>query len=381
MHHATLILQQSAFQPEEIFMNRPKILSARYSIARALAMALFFSSLGAPAFCQPADGNTAAAKEKPAPARKPLPQTYAEIDEWTRWKFWNKNYDLMEEATATWRQSKDSFADGEWKLDGFYRAVTTLPASAEDKQKWLSIVRDWVQQKPDSITAPVVLASILNKLAWRARGAGYADSVTEESHAAMQKLLAESWTVLEQAKKLPARCPHWWTAAHTVALGQGWSLEKYHKLYEDGLQHNPDYTTLHLNVLQFLLPRWYGQVGDSQKFALHAASQIEGEPGDILYAQLMWRMMMWEPNQDYKGELSSFEKLDRGFVAISKKYPEAGDYGRLWIALCYLSGTEENETARKERARQLLTQMKEIAPEELAEWQKGQAIAQWTFGQ
>lgn len=362
-------------------MNWPKKQSTGLLNASARTMlgaAMLASMLPAPAFSQPTDDKLEADKRNAALRRgSAMPQTRDEIDEWARWRFWNKNYSKIEEFTAQCRSSKESFANGEWKLDSFYRALTTLPSGAQNKEKWLSLARDWVREKPDSITAPVVLADILNKLAWRERGAGYADSVTEEEHAAMQKLLAESWTVLEEAKKLPTRCPHWWAASHTVALGQGWPMEKYHNLYEDGVKHNPDYATLQLNVLQFLLPRWYGQPGDALKFALSTAKRREGEAGDILYAQLMWRMMLWEPNQDYKGELASFEKMDRGFTAISKKFPGDGDYGTLWIALCYLTGTQEDEAARKERARQLITRMKEMAPQEFAEWEAGQVLAQW----
>jgi hypothetical protein len=75
-----------------------------------------------------------------------------------------------------------------------------------------------------------------------------------------------------------------------VALGEGWNLAAYDKVFNEAVAFESTYTYFYNNKVMYLLPRWFGQEGDWQKFAAQSADKMGSEAGDILYARIGWRV-------------------------------------------------------------------------------------------
>src|SRR6266496_1140299 len=107
-------------------------------------------------------------------------------------------YDELDRMAEGLRRSKACFCDGFWKLSTFYSPLSDLPYDSSDSV-WtsrLGQLRLWMDQKPDSITAPVALAETLRNYAWKARGGGWAGEVTETGWKLFHERLAECAKVL-----------------------------------------------------------------------------------------------------------------------------------------------------------------------------------------
>jgi hypothetical protein len=75
-----------------------------------------------------------------------------------------------------------TFANGDWEISFFYEGVSDLPAAYTDAQ-WeqrVQALRDWREADTESMTARVAYALGLFNYGWKARGKGFADTVTQD---------------------------------------------------------------------------------------------------------------------------------------------------------------------------------------------------------
>jgi hypothetical protein len=146
-------------------------------------------------------------------------------------------YDTLDSLARTHRASKECYADGLWKLKEVYAGL--VPAENSSETQWqarLTAIREWSKAKPASITARVALADTLVSYAWKARGSGYADTVTQNGWKLFEGRLAEAVQVLKDSKALKETCPRWWSIMLTTALASGVDKATYQTLFAEALK-------------------------------------------------------------------------------------------------------------------------------------------------
>ena len=123
-----------------------------------------------------------------------------------------KDYDGLDAFARKLRDSKESYDAGAWKFYFVYCGLD-LPeeASNADWTVRLAALQDWINARTNSITARVAMANDLVTYAWKARGDGFADTVTEEGWQLFNQRLNEAVKVLDAAKLLKEQCPYWWS--------------------------------------------------------------------------------------------------------------------------------------------------------------------------
>ncbi len=237
------------------------------------------------------------------------------------------DFDGLEKAAQQLRDSKESYFHGSWALTSFYLGVADIDYKTPDADcvAFLNKIRAWVAAKPDSVTARIALAHALTDYAWKARGTGWADSVTQEGDKAFNDRLLEAQKVLDEAKKLPQKCPHWYATEQVVALGLGMDKQAYMDLVNEAIAFEPTYMDCYSNAVLFLQPRWYGDEGDSEKFITDHADKIGGVDGDIFYARNVWLLDLrrLDGNVLKAHPQLSWDRITKGFDALLKKYPDS----------------------------------------------------------
>lgn len=223
------------------------------------------------------------------------------------------------------RLDKSRFSGGAWKLHKLYLGLKEPANSREapDAEWELHIekLKRWVARKPDSITARVGLADAYTEYAWQARGRGFANTVTENGWQQFEERLATAEKILTAAKRLRAKCPHWYAVWQTVALGQGWELSRYNKLFEEAIAFEPAYHYFYSNKAQFLLPRWHGDEGDWERFADETAERIGGKQGSIIYYVIATDLFYYYRDRTFFTETKiSWEKIKKGFADLDETY-------------------------------------------------------------
>ena len=234
-----------------------------------------------------------------------------------------RNYDKLEEPADKYRASKECNGDGLWKLREVYAGM--IPAAAKPAAEWetrLRVLREWIKAKPESITAHVALADALVCYAWKARGGGYAGTVTEDGWNLMGQRLNDAVQVLKEVKSTKEKCPFWWSVMLRACLGLGVEKDQYQKLFEQAIRSEPGFTGYYCQMAYYLLPRWHGEATDTANFLQRAADQIGGDDGDLLYARVAWYLQGIEGNVFDESKLS-WERADKGFQVMEKMFGDS----------------------------------------------------------
>ena len=160
--------------------------------------------------------------------------------------FERKEYDKLEDLASEGRSVEASWPDGTWKVVPVYVGLE-VAANAPDGV-WIArqnAIKEWMQARPASITAPVALALNLTEFAWKARGSGYADTVTEAAGKLFDERLGHAANVLREAETLKGKCPVYWTTLMKIALGLQVSKMQFDHIFKQAIQAWPDYISAH----------------------------------------------------------------------------------------------------------------------------------------
>lgn len=361
----------------ELKMKTQKYSKSQLHISAALTLTSILGGSGLLSGCAqtPAISPTPVPTPKPVPpptkkaTPKPTPISSNNLHEMAEDKDANEIYkqafnallrrqfDTLEVMADKYRKSKAHYSTGEWKLTYFYdctRAIE-LPQYTEST---MMVLREWVKTKPDSITARMALARGLVRYAMFARGGGTGDTVTSEGGRLMRERLAESWTVLQDARKLDEKCPEWWAIAMSIAQGQGWKKKDYDKLYQEAIAFEPQFYPYHFQKTVYLLARWYGDMGDPEKFATAAADAMARKKGkkagDVLYARIIWYMDRKRFQElTYFEPVVSAKRVESGFQELARMYPDnlsvANEMARLYAFI----DSPKTEPQRRVKAKKL----------------------------
>jgi hypothetical protein len=260
------------------------------------------------------------------------------------------DYEGLEALAAKYRTSQESYANGMWKLSYYYDGLE--PGRNEAEPAWqaqLKLLRDWNQNKPDSVTARVALGRFWIEYAWKARGGGWANTVTEEGWREMSDRLEKAAQSLREAGRMKERCPVLWSSLLRFALGNEKDRTEYDQMFNQSIAEFPDYEPYYNSRAVFLLPRWYGEDGEWVRDLTTCADRVGGEKGDMIYAQVVWSIHHYGERIDVFDEKAkvkpSWERIDRGFTAILKRSPDSMAAKNERAHLAALAG--EREAARK----------------------------------
>jgi hypothetical protein len=263
------------------------------------------------------------------PARAAAPPTRNELFEMLR----AERFDDLEKLAGELRQKKAEFYRTTSDLGRLYE---NLEISEEaDDNTWtrhLQSLEKWVEAKPESATARVALGKACISYAWKARGGGYANTVTEKGWRLYGERLTKAREHLEAAEKMGAKDPEVYNAMLTLALGQGWQRQEMEAAFRKGIELEPNYMPLYESKAYYLLPRWHGQPGEWEDFAQQAADARGGEEGDILYMAIARSQAWSEGAQFFRSTRISYQRMKRGFQASLKRSPE-----NLWEMNSYCS--------------------------------------------
>ncbi|MCC9599538.1 hypothetical protein LOC67_03120 [Stieleria sp. JC731] len=174
-------------------------------------------------------------------------------------------------------------------------------ATDEDKAV-LEKLTNWLQQ--GGAIARTVSGYRHHKIAWNARGSGYADTVSADGWEIFEKHGQQAdeqlTSVVENFEKPPA------LALSTLIQNRldhgGYSdnpLAEVNEMARRAVELYPDHTGAAGAIAFKLLPQWFGEEGELMSFIRAYANLYEGSYSDIVYAQLIGDTI------PYHGELTN----------------------------------------------------------------------------
>jgi hypothetical protein len=257
-----------------------------------------------------------------------------------------ERFDELEKVTGDLRSEKLEFYSGRSKIAQFYDLLEISRNLDDDSwSNHIARFERWSKAYPDSPTPLVALGDIYISFAWKARGGGYANSVTEEGWRLFKERLTRAREVLDEAAQKSVQDPEAYRARIVVAMGLDESKPKMNSFFKKGVAAEPNYLPLYEAKAYYLLPRWNGAPGDWEEFAREAADARGGEEGDMLY-MIIARSQAWsEGDHLFRTTSLSYARMKRGFEACVRRNP---DY--LWDvnSYCYFACIANDRSQAKE---------------------------------
>jgi hypothetical protein len=229
----------------------------------------------------------------------------------------------LDQEAARARTAKDRVGGGAWKLYMLYNQVSQFPKGDEAAETdWTyrqTLLQHWGTTIPSSITARVALAEFYHAYAWRARGGGYADTVSAEAWKVFQSRATQAYSTLVEAAKLPDTCPHWFFVMLEVARDLDWSKEQTQQLFDRAVAFDPSYYHSYREYALQHLPKWGGEPGEAEAFAEESYRQIGGRQGAFVYFEIA-TVIYCLCNEMPPQPTLSWPRLQGGFAEVEERY-------------------------------------------------------------
>lgn len=232
------------------------------------------------------------------------------------------------------------------ELSAFYHALELK--STDSERQWLdqqTKLDGWAKAFPDSLSAKVAMADWFIGYAWKARGTGYAHTVTDEGWKLMSERLNQAANILRSVPPEKVDDPEYYRHWITLAVGDDSPNKAGGEAFAKGAQVAKEFYPLYSTRAYFLLPRWFGKSGEWEKFAEEASATFLGEKRDILYAQLAQTQARFYGESFFQECSMDYDRIKSGLLASAAL--EKGLFGNL-SRLCYLAAIQgDKETARR----------------------------------
>lgn len=232
------------------------------------------------------------------------------------------------------RKSGEDYPRGDWKLDTLYDALGDLPDGAPDSTWKVALAKfdEWKKQYPQSVTPYVAKADALANYAWRARGSGWSNTVSQDGWKKFEERLVLAQKEIDEGAKLEQKCPKLGHIAQRVALGQSMERDQYDKIVSQQIADFPRYTPTYLAQSWYLQPRWFGEDGEWGRVAGAECDRIGGDAGYMTYARITWYLTPYYDNVIEEAGVD-WPRAKRGFEALRKKYPTSAGVALMAVRL------------------------------------------------
>lgn len=253
---------------------------------------------------------------------------YAMIQSYLKGKQW----DALEAVGKKAFSNKVPYAGGGLEIDGFFLSVVHDPAGrgratdlgSKDYLQLIDSVQAWIAAKPSSAMARIALAYVLMQYAWKARGNGFANTVSEEAFALMHDREQKALRILYDAHSIKESYPFFWYVELNLLKDASKKAGMYSAFKQSQIEY-PGYFGAYEAMLAALQPRWLGLPGEWEQFAKNEADKIGGPQGDKLYARQI-RFVQDIGWYDFKENIfESFDidwpRVNEGYKVLLKEYP------------------------------------------------------------
>jgi len=234
--------------------------------------------------------------------------------------FQSGQYGQIDTLAQELRSQRVRFRGGAWQLNVLYGAIDSPGSMTETDADWqalLTRLQQWITGDQQAPTPRIALAQAYLTFAWKARGNGFANTVTQQGWALFSERVQSAHTVLEEARGIGMKCPEWYRAMQTVALAQGCPRKQVDDLAQAAMSHNPEYYYFALAEANYLLPKWYGRPGDTEAYAAQIADAVGGREGDAMYFLIAAHVNCCKGTQAIGMDEG---RLQRGFAALDQLY-------------------------------------------------------------
>ncbi|MBI1318919.1 MAG: hypothetical protein GC168_08210 [Candidatus Hydrogenedens sp.] len=251
--------------------------------------------------------------------------------------FTTRDFSRLEYLAKRIRERKMTDQYAGFELESFYNGIETgywgsKPAREEE---WQGHVDAYLQGFPDSVTARVFAGYTTINRAWRARGSGFADTVSDKQFDRFHQLLKDAVALLKEAEALQGDDPALYAFWLKAGTGLSYSEEQQWELLRKGQAIDPTYFPMYDMIAYSFIPRWGGNLRSIEAVADDMVETLGDDMGSRYYAALAGRMIpLIHPVHFAYDDFFDWERIDRGYTAQRALYPGTDGYlnRHIWLA-------------------------------------------------
>lgn len=279
--------------------------------------------------CSGATPRSAQVAEQSEPAPDSL-QRVSDSEEWYAFELcvagmlFREQYDSLDSLAATFGPDTPAFRNGRSRERYFYLALAgeNFEITKGQRARFIGYLKRWREEKPDSRAAAAGYACALVELAWDERGGAVAANVSDEQFSRFDKDLALAWEALAPTAGKRGNVGGWYMAAARVGRGQGWERGRLMQLRNDCLRDAPWNETIEGSVAVTLLPRWGGEPGESERFAMSVATSSPDGRGPQRYVEIVTALQGVHANV-FRDTDVSWPTAHAGLEALEREHPDS----------------------------------------------------------
>jgi Domain of unknown function (DUF4034) len=236
-----------------------------------------------------------------------------------------RDFAQLDKLYEQWCTGNDRFPDGRWKLSQYGDGLSQNFSAWNTWVKDLNAIQMWRKAHPKSEAALYAEAVYWHAYAWKARGSGYAASVSKEGWELYRERLTQSKAILAMLEAVNSRCPAHYPLRLSVMTELGASENQLLAVYSDGTRRFPEYHNIYFAMATHYQPKWGGSVKQYDAFANQVAQQTKSFEGMGMYARIYW-LVDRESGIPFSERLSQppeWKKLQAGYEDLMRKYPSS----------------------------------------------------------
>ena len=247
------------------------------------------------------------------------------------------------------RTERLRFQGGGWQLHVLYTILSTTGSKEETDAAWeaqIAALEEWIRQSPSSATPRIALADTYENFAWKARGGDFADTVTPERWRLFGDRMRKAFETLSEAEQISQSDPEWRNSMLVATTALGWDRAKADALVDESLSREPGYFYIARIQADNLLPKWYGEPGETEKFVASVADRIGGAEGAATYFFVAeYILTAAEKCIPCTPPTMSWKRIREGYAAIEHLYGTNKFERNAYAFLAVHAG--DRETARR----------------------------------
>jgi hypothetical protein len=255
------------------------------------------------------------------------------------------DYARLESLAAELREKDPRFSSGISKLVDFYLALTPPHTTVKILERHFV---QWSLQFPGSYLPKTGLSLLALSRAARARGGGWADTVTPSQWKEYGERLKEARWWATSALADDPRDPEFFCRLITLCRNESCPREAAEGWLARAVGLKPEYDSAYVEMANYLLPKWQG---DPDAFTAFATAAADGNRalGDVVYTRVATVALVSDGRKDGSAVRRTYPRLDwgrikAGLLELDRRFP---DSVRTYHLLARFARVyEDRETAR-----------------------------------
>lgn len=235
------------------------------------------------------------------------------------------HYGELDDCALQMEKTRARFPGGGWQLYRMLDMLSNCPGGRDRSDaEWsvhLARFRDWIAKRPGSWTAREALAGALIDYAWKARGDGFARTVTDEGWQLNAERLQQAEAVLREWPVGGHHSPMWFYYSLVIDRGLSRSRGEYDDIFNAGIAEEPEFFGLYTEKAYDLLPRWDGERGEWERFASDVSDQVGGPKGDAIYFYITRSIYEQIGAKElFSDSLVDWNRMKKGWASLCSSY-------------------------------------------------------------